>query len=82
LLNILFTAIIGALAIAFGLAFGLGGQDAARRWLNRGESAVTNAASQMQAQQTVAQQQAYQQQAYPQQYDQTTQAPFNRPSTR
>lgn len=96
LLNILFTAIIGALAIAFGLAFGLGGQDAARRWLNRGESAVTNAASQMQAQQSVnqasdarmqaqqtaAQQQAYQQQAYPQQYDQTTQAPFNRPPTR
>ncbi|HAE82205.1 MAG TPA: small-conductance mechanosensitive ion channel [Ktedonobacter sp.] len=84
LLNILFTAIIGALAIAFGLAFGLGGQDAARRWLNRGESAVTNAASQiqaqqsvnqasnarMQAQQTATQPQAYQQQAYPQQYDQ------------
>jgi len=96
LLNILFTAIIGALAIAFGLAFGLGGQDAARRWLNRGESAVTNAASQMQAQQsvnqasnarmqaqqTVAQPQAYQQQAYPEQYDQTMQAPFNRPPTR
>ena len=97
LLNILFTAIIGALAIAFGLAFGLGGQDAARRWLNRGESAVTNAASQiqaqqsvnqasMQAQQTAAQQQAYpqqydQQQAYPQQYDQTAQVPFNRPPT-
>jgi len=79
LLNILFTAIIGALAIAFGLAFGLGGQDAARRWLNRGESAVTNAASQIQAQQSVnqasnarmqAQQTAAQQQAYPQQYDQ------------
>ena len=96
LLNILFTAIIGALAIAFGLAFGLGGQDAARRWLNRGESAVTNAASQiqaqqsvnqasnarMQAQQTATQPQAYQQQAYPQQYDQTAQVPFNRPPTR
>jgi len=95
LLNILFTAIIGALAIAFGLAFGLGGQDAARRWLNRGESAVTNAASQiqaqqsvnqasnarMQAQQTATQPQAYQQQAYPQQYDQTAQVPFNRPPT-
>src|SRR2546423_12586471 len=53
LINELFTAIIGALAIAFGLAFGLGGQDAARRWLNRGESAVTNAASQIQAQQSV-----------------------------
>jgi hypothetical protein len=51
LLNILFTAIVGALAIAFGLAFGLGGQDTARKWLNRGESTVTNAASQIQAQQ-------------------------------
>ena len=40
LMNILFTAIVGALAIAFGLAFGLGGQEAARRWLSRGESAL------------------------------------------
>jgi len=51
LLNILFTAIVGAAALAFGLAFGLGGQDTARKWLNRGESTVTNAASQIQAQQ-------------------------------
>ena len=51
LLNILFTAIVGAAALAAGLAFGLGGQDAARRWLNRSESAVTTAASQVQAQQ-------------------------------
>lgn len=51
LLNILFTAIVAALAIAFGLAFGLGGQDTARKWLNRGESTVTSAASQIQAQQ-------------------------------
>jgi hypothetical protein len=57
LLNILFTAIVASLAIAFGLAFGLGGQDTARKWLNRGESTVTNAASQIQAQQ---QQSAYQ----------------------
>jgi Conserved TM helix len=95
LLNILFTAIVGAAAIAFGLAFGLGGQDAARRWLSRGEATVTNAASQIQAQQSVnqvdnarmqAQQAAAQQQAYPQQgyqqYDQTEQMPFNRPPTR
>ena len=49
LLNILFTAIVGAAAIAFGLAFGLGGQDAARRWLNRGENTVSGAASQIQS---------------------------------
>ncbi|HEY0755488.1 MAG TPA: hypothetical protein VGD98_16140 [Ktedonobacteraceae bacterium] len=50
LLNILFTAVIGALAIAFGLAFGLGGQDAARRWLNRGEVAFESAAPRIQQQ--------------------------------
>ena len=49
LLNILFTAIVGAAAIAFGLAFGLGGQDAARRWLNRGENTMSSAASQIQS---------------------------------
>ncbi len=53
LLNILFTAIVGAAAIAFGLAFGLGGQETARKWLNRGESTVTTAAAQMQAQQSL-----------------------------
>src|SRR5713226_1144481 len=53
LLNILFTAIVGAAAIAFGLAFGLGGQATARKWLNRGESTVTTAAAQMQAQQSL-----------------------------
>ncbi len=51
LLNILFTAIVGAAAIAFGLAFGLGGQDTARKWLNRGESTMSKAASQVQTQQ-------------------------------
>ncbi|WP_069804513.1 mechanosensitive ion channel family protein [Thermogemmatispora onikobensis] len=35
LLNILFTAVVGGTALAFGLAFGLGGQEAARRLLNR-----------------------------------------------
>lgn len=41
LLNILFTAVIGAAAVAFALAFGLGGQDAARRLLARGERTLT-----------------------------------------
>jgi nitrogen fixation/metabolism regulation signal transduction histidine kinase len=54
LLNVLFTAIVGAGALAFGLAFGLGGQDAARRFLARGENALTNAAKQIPAQQEVA----------------------------
>ena len=40
LLNILFTAVIGSAAVAFALAFGLGGQDAARRFLARGENAL------------------------------------------
>src|SRR5438094_562067 len=48
LLNELFGAIVAAAAIAFGLAFGLGGQETARKWLNRGESTVSTAASQFQ----------------------------------
>ncbi len=51
LLNILFTAIVGAAALAFALAFGLGGQDSVRRWLNRNEGMVSKAASNIQAQQ-------------------------------
>src|ERR1700694_2052357 len=51
LLNELFGALVAAAAIAFGLAFGLGGQDTARKWLNRGESTVSTAASQLQGQQ-------------------------------
>lgn len=82
LLNILFTAIVGAAAIAFGLAFGLGGQDAARRWLDRGESTVTSAASQIQAQQTADQARSQQlNDAYQQpQYNQVAQQPFNQPA--
>lgn len=53
LLNILFTAIVGAAALAFGLSFGLGGRETAQRLLNRGETTVSNAASQMQAQQSI-----------------------------
>src|SRR5947209_9410912 len=52
LLNELFGGIVLALAIAFGLAFGLGGQEAARRWLARGEGTVVTAASQISAQQS------------------------------
>ena len=51
LINELFGAIVAALAIAVGLAFGLGGQDTARKYLNRGEQTVSSAATQMQAQQ-------------------------------
>lgn len=51
LINELFGAIVAAAAIAFGLAFGLGGQDTARRYLARGESTMNDAASQMSAQQ-------------------------------
>ncbi len=51
LMNILFTAIVGAAAIAFGLAFGLGGQETARRLLARSENTVTDAAAKIQAQQ-------------------------------
>lgn len=42
LINILFTGLVASLAIAFGLAFGLGGRDAAsdltRNWLNKSRS--------------------------------------------
>lgn len=42
LINELFGAILAAVAIAFALAFGLGGQETARRWLARGESSVSD----------------------------------------
>src|SRR5947207_11141406 len=83
LLNILFTAIVGAAAIAFGLAFGLGGQDAARRWLARTEGTVASAASQIQAQQSANQLRSPQQMndAYQQpQYNQPAQQPLNQPA--
>lgn len=52
LLNELFGAIAAAAAIAFGLAFGLGGQDTARKYLSRGENTMRDAAAQLQAQQS------------------------------
>ncbi|GAC1364353.1 MAG: mechanosensitive ion channel [Ktedonobacteraceae bacterium] len=54
LLNILFTAVIGSVAVAFALAFGLGGQDTARRFLARGESSLISGAAQIEQQNTVA----------------------------
>ena len=42
LLNILFTAIVGAMALALALAFGLGGRESAQRWLARGENTLNN----------------------------------------
>lgn len=51
LINILFTAVVGAAALAFALAFGLGGRDAAQRLLARAENSVSDAAAQVSAQQ-------------------------------
>jgi Mechanosensitive ion channel, conserved TM helix len=55
LLNILFTAIVGGAALAFALAFGLGGRDAAQRLLARTENSMSNAPAQMNAQQRMEQ---------------------------
>lgn len=55
LLNILFTAIVGAAALAAGLAFGLGGQDTARKYLARTENAASQVATQVQVQQNAKQ---------------------------
>jgi hypothetical protein len=49
LINELFGA---AVAIAFALAFGLGGQETARKWLTRGESTASMAAAQLKEQQS------------------------------
>jgi hypothetical protein len=55
LITSLFTAIVGAVALAFGLAFGLGGRETAARWLNRTESVVGTAASQVDTQRVMEQ---------------------------
>ena len=55
LLNELFGAIVAAAALAFGLAFGLGGRETAQRLLNRSEDKVSAAASQINAQQAMMQ---------------------------
>jgi len=83
LLNILFTAVMGAAALAFALAFGLGGRDAAKRFIERNESSLGEAATRINAQQNAqqsinqarsiadaqyAQQQPNYQQTAPQQY--------------
>jgi len=43
LITTLFTAIVGGAALAFGLAFGLGGRDSAKRLLERGENSMNAA---------------------------------------
>ena len=62
IMNILFTAVVGAAALAFGLAFGLGGRDTARRLLERTEGNVeqvaSSAAHRLEEQQTMSQAQA------------------------
>jgi hypothetical protein len=52
LLNILFTAVIGAAALAAAIAFGLGGQETARKYLGRMDSSLNSAASSIAAQNT------------------------------
>ncbi len=53
LITTLFTAIVGSVALAAGLAFGLGGQETARKYLNRAESSASSATAQVQMQQSV-----------------------------
>jgi hypothetical protein len=53
LINELFGAIVAAAALAFGLAFGLGGRETAQRYLNRTENTVNSAASRISAQQSM-----------------------------
>jgi len=55
LINVLFTAIVGAVALAFGLAFGLGGRETAQRLLNRTENTMSNVSSQVRTQQVMGQ---------------------------
>jgi Conserved TM helix len=62
LINELFGGIVLAAAIAFGLAFGLGGQETARKWLNRGETTLDIATSNFQMQQKQQMQQQIQEQ--------------------
>ncbi len=86
LLNILFTAIVGAAALAFGLAFGLGGRDTAARLLDRSENTASNAAIRMQAHQEVQQSvnqarsdmqaEQYRNRQYPQDQPYTSQQPY------
>ncbi len=79
LIETLFAAVVGAAAIAFGLAFGLGGQDAARRWLARGEESLTTAASQVKAQQQTQPKPVYNSQIAAQQANYNTQTEMQQP---
>ena len=51
----LFGAIVFGTALAFGLAFGLGGRDTAKRILERGEQTLSQAATQVSAQESTSQ---------------------------
>jgi Conserved TM helix len=51
----LFGAIVFGSALAFGLAFGLGGRDAAKRWIERSENALSNPAPQVSTQEPTGQ---------------------------
>jgi len=51
IINLLFGAIVFGAALAFGLAFGLGGRDAAQRLIESGEASVSDATVRFSAQQ-------------------------------
>ncbi len=66
IVNLLFGAIVFGSALAFGLAFGLGGRDAAQRLINSGESTLNTAAVQRRGQQPTGQIATSPQQTIPQ----------------
>jgi hypothetical protein len=51
LMNELFGGVVAAVALALGLAFGLGGRETAQRWLNRTENTMSPAADRIDTQQ-------------------------------
>jgi Conserved TM helix len=55
IINLLFGAIVFGAALAFGLAFGLGGRDAAQRAIERSEKSLSSAATQINARQSTSQ---------------------------
>ncbi|HTK09799.1 MAG TPA: hypothetical protein VL485_21685 [Ktedonobacteraceae bacterium] len=78
LINILFMAVVGAIALATGLAFGLGGQDTVRHYLSRRERTWESEAQYRQVQQSADQTQT-QPQAIPDPHNLRTQSPYGHP---
>jgi Conserved TM helix len=66
IVELLFSAIVFGSALAFGLAFGLGGRDAAQRLIESGEANMNNAAVQLSTRQTTGQMDTTTRQTIPQ----------------